>query len=109
MVHLDRRGHLVIVHFRGWRERAKPEAIEDHEGRRWRVVEILDYRRDPRYGLSGKDKLPYDDEAERWFLIIDGPLPYRRGRGRQHAAIRSFGDGAGWYLVPDQTAGPSQS
>jgi hypothetical protein len=52
--------------------------------------------------MSGADKIPYGIEAERWRLLVVGPLPYRHGRGEQHVAIRSFGDGAGWYLLVDR-------
>jgi hypothetical protein len=35
-------------------------------------------------------KIPDGIEAERWRLEVVGPLPYRRGQGEQHVAIKSF-------------------
>jgi hypothetical protein len=54
---------------------------------------------------SGTDKIPYGIEAERWRLVVVGPLPCRHGSGEKHVAIRSFGDGAGWYLLVDEPCG----
>jgi hypothetical protein len=95
-VYDPRRGRHVEVLFAGWRQDAKPSRIDDHEGRQW-VVE-----RDWTYPNSGAGKIPYGIEAERWRLVVVGPLPYRHGSGEQYVAIRTFGDGAGWYLLVDQ-------
>jgi hypothetical protein len=85
-----RRGRRVNVEFTGWRQDAKPSQIGDHEGRMWVVERIVDRWEHPNHGMSGADKIPYGIEAERWRLLVVGPLPYRRGRGEQHVAIRSF-------------------
>jgi hypothetical protein len=96
-----RRGRHVEVLFAGWRQDAKPSRIDDHEGRQWVVERIVGYWAHPNRE-SGADKIPYGIEAERWRLVVVGPLPYRHGVGQQHVTIRSFGAGAGWYLLVDE-------
>lgn len=95
-----RRGRHVLVTFAGWRNDAKPSRIEDHDGQVWVVEDVTRQWTHPRAGKSGPEKLPYGTEAERWTLDVIGPLPRSHGHGRQSVHIRSFGDGAGWYLLP---------
>lgn len=95
-----RRGRHVTVLFAGWRNDATPSRIADHDGQQWVVEEVLDHWLHPDYGSSGAAKVPYGIEAERWRLVVDGPLPYEAGRGRRRADLRTFNDGAGWYIVP---------
>jgi hypothetical protein len=85
-----RRGWHVNVLFAGWRQDAKPSRMADDEGRQWVVEQIVGHWEHPNRGVSGAGKVPYGIEVERWRLLVVGPLPYRRGRGEQHVAIRSF-------------------
>jgi hypothetical protein len=100
-----RRGHHVIVQFAGWRNDATPARISDHEGRQWVIEDITGHWVHPNRHRSGADKVGYGIEAERWRLVVDGPLPHRPGHGRQPVAIRTYNDGAGWYLLVDDTGG----
>jgi hypothetical protein len=96
-----RRGHHVDVQFAGFRPQdAKPARISDDQGRAWTVEDITDHWVHPDRHHSGADKVGYGIEAERWRLVVDGPLPYERGRGRQPVTIVAYNDGAGWYLRP---------
>lgn len=94
-----RRGRHVTVLFAGWRTDASPSRIADHDGQQWVVEEVVDHWRHPDFGRSGAAKVAYGIEAERWELVVDGPLPRGAGHGRQRAIVRAFNDGAGWYLV----------
>ena len=94
-----RRGHHVLVQLRGWRADAVPVLITDHDGRRWTVEDVTAHWVHPNRMASGADKVPYGIEAERWRLTVAGPLPYERGRGAQEVVIRTYNDGAGWYLL----------
>lgn len=100
-----RRGHPVLVQVGGWRNDATPAQISDREGRQWIVEDITGHWVHPNRHSSGADKVGYGIEAERWRLVVDGPLPYRTGRGRQPVAIRTYNDGAGWYLLVDDAGG----
>lgn len=94
-----------MVHFEGWRQDATPGRISDHEGLHWVVAQIVGHWVHPNLGKSGADKVGYGVEAERWRLVVDGPLPYASGRGMQPVAIRTYNDGAGWYLLVDHDGG----
>jgi hypothetical protein len=77
---------------------ATPARIADHDGRYWAVQQVLGHWMHPDH-RNGAAKVGYGIEAERWRLVVAGPLPYRPGRGEQHVAIRSYNDGASWYLI----------
>lgn len=93
-----RRGRHVTVTWEGWRG-ARPAAIADHDGRQWTVENIVDHWTHPdRHSRDAK--VPYGVEAERWTLTVLGPLAYRpHETGRVNVALRTFNDGAGWYLL----------
>jgi hypothetical protein len=99
-----RRDHHVTVQFEGWRHDGTPARIADHDGRHWVVQQVLGHWTHPDH-RNGAAKVGYGIEAERWRLIVEGPLPYRPGRGRQPVAIRTYNDGAGRYLILDEVEG----
>jgi hypothetical protein len=99
-----RRGHHVTVQWEGWGHE-RPAQLADRAGRRWTVRQVLDHWTHPDR-RSRETKVPYGVEAERWRLIVAGPLPYDLDHvGEQCVALRTFADGAGWYLILDQAGG----
>lgn len=89
----------VVVSMEGWRKR--PSLIRDHQDQEWTVLELVEYRQHRDYKRHGKVLGQYGAEARRYILRVRGPLPRRGGgSGEQHVAIRSYGDGSGWYMTP---------
>jgi hypothetical protein len=97
--------HHVTVVWEGWRHE-RPARIADHDGRQWTVRQVFDHWTHPDHH-SRETKVPYGIEAQRWRLIVAGPLPHRPGQaGEQCVALRTYSnDGAGWYLIVDQAEG----
>ena len=90
--------------FAGWRQDAKPSRIDDHEGRQWVVERVVDYGACPNRE-SGTGRIPYGIEAERWRLVVVGPLP-RTGMVRANnmwrsGALAMVPGGTCWSMSPD--------
>ena len=82
-----------------------PARIRDHHGRSWVVTEVIDFWKHPDH-RGHRERLGFrcaDLTAVRYLLEMTGPLPHTRGSGTQRVWLRSYGDGAGWYLRPDGT------
>jgi hypothetical protein len=80
--------------------RTTPARICDHQGRSWTVIAVLDHWVHPDH-VGHRKELNFhhaDLTAVRYLLEATGPLPHTRGSGVQRVWLRSYGDGAGWYM-----------
>jgi hypothetical protein len=82
-----------------------PARISDHQGRAWTVTEVVDHWVHPDH-RGHREELGFhhaDLTAVRYLLEVAGPLPHVQGSGPQRVWLRSYGNGAGWYMRPDES------
>lgn len=97
-------GRHVLVAFRGFLAAGRrPDTITGHDRQRWTVERVDGFWEHPQAAAYGKVPGRYRAETRRWTLTVRGPLPGRPGEvGLQQVTIRSYGDGAGWWMFPEE-------